>query len=135
MELNSSNQYIINIEDVINNSEITEEDLTEVYGNHITSQLIVASRKVYTIMYNAYCGWEVEQQIKELHYIINNDSTKKDGIRDAIIEYVRGALISGMDLKQYESDEKYYSSGVRDILHQNGLWIKATIEATEDLRA
>jgi len=131
-----NNQYEIEKDDILNNSEITNTDLTDVYGEKMEFHLKVASRKVYSIMYTVYGGKERERQYKVMRYMINNSKDMQRGIREAIIEYIRGALVSGMDLKDYlpsasieERKENLasYPPMVKNILEENGLWIKRQI--------
>lgn len=131
-----NNEYYIERDDLLNYSEFTETDLTEVYGEKLEFHLKVASRKVYSIMYSAYGGKERERQYAVMRYMINNDETKQLGIREAIIEYIRGAMYSGMDLQDYLpsnsieeriKNQAVYPPIVKEILREKGLWIKAQI--------
>jgi len=121
----TNGQYIITKDEVIDNSEFTEADLTEVYGEAIEFYLINASKKTYNILYSAYRGVNKGRQRLALQYIINNDSDKQVTIREAIIEYIRGAMYSGMDLKEYLDVKPNFSHSVIDILKQDDLWIVA----------
>ncbi len=131
-----NNEYYIERDDLLNYSEFTETDLTDVYGGALDFHLKVASRKVYSIMYSIYGGKERERQYKAMRYMINNDETKQLGIREAIIEYIRGTMYSGMDMKDYlpsssieerQANLVEYPPLVRNILQEKGLWIKAQI--------
>jgi hypothetical protein len=74
---------------------------------------------------HAYRGVNKGRQRLALQYIINNDSDKQVTIREAIIEYIRGAMYSGMDLKEYLDVKPNFSHSVIDILKQDDLWIVA----------
>lgn len=132
MKLLDTGQYRIEENDIINNSEIMQEDLADLYDERVDMQLINASRKVYSVMYNAYRGIERERQRLALNYMIRNDTAKQDAIRDAIIEFIRGALLSGMDLNEYTGDAKYYSNSVKNILRENGLYVYGTISYRDE---
>jgi len=134
MELQDNNEYIATIDDIVNNSEFTSEELVEVLGEGIEYHLSNMSKKTYRIMYSAYNGWNIEQQVLELQEIINNDEEKQQVILDAIVEYVRGAMYSGLDLQIYMGN-KGYSSELKDILRMGGLWIKGEILASDDVKA
>ena len=134
MILKDNGEYYVTIDDVINNSEFTEEDLTSILGENIDKVLENLSARTYRVMYSAYNGWEQEQQKKELQYIINNNVSKQDTICDAIIEYIRGAVYSGLDLQVYQGN-KGYSQEVKDILYSGGLWIIAEIMADDENKA
>lgn len=126
MEL-SNNEYYVTVDDVINNSEFTEDDLQQAYGDKIEFYLKDLSSKTYSIMYGAYRGIHRERQRAALQYIINNDESKQNAILKAIIEYIRGDISIGLSLNLY-TDGKSYSDEVVNILKRNGLWILATIE-------
>ena len=125
-------QYLTTKNEVLNNSEFTEADLTDVYGEGLEFSLKLASRKTYNIMYSAYRGVNKGRQRLALNYMIAQDTTKQDTIRDATIEYIRGALSSGMDLKEYLVEKPNYSKSVIDILKQNDLWIVAEIQYQDE---
>lgn len=128
MTLQSNGQYIINIDDVLNNSELTETELTEIYGERIDEHLINASNKIYNIMFSASPHFYRKRNADYIKYVIQNDTDKQNAIRAAIIEYVRGAWYSGMDLRAYENDKEQYSPFVKDILKENDLWIVSQIQ-------
>lgn len=120
-------QYLTTKDEVLNNSEFSETDLTDVYGEELEFSLKLASRKTYNIMYSAYRGVNKGRQRLALNYMIAQDTIKQDAIMYATIEYIRGALSSGMDLKEYLAEKPNYSKSVIDILKQNDLWIVAEI--------
>lgn len=122
-----NNEYYIELDDVINNSEFDETELKETYGEAIEYHLKNASSKVYSIIYSAYGGRDRMKQYSAMRYMINNDEEKQRGLRNAIIEYVRGAVYSGMDLKAYTSTDATHSQEVINILDKYGLWIKSEI--------
>ena len=130
MEL-SNNEYYVTVDDVINNSEFTEDDLQQAYGDKIEFYLKDLSSKTYSIMYGAYRGIHRERQRTALQYIINNDESKQNAILKAIIEYIRGDISIGLSLNLY-TDGKSYSEEVVNILKRNGLWIVATIEYNDE---
>lgn len=127
-----NNEYYIEKDDVLNNSEFTEIDLTQTYGANLEYHLRNASSKVYSIMYSAFGGRDKTRQYRALRYMINNDEIKQRGIREAIIEYIRGALYSGMDLNAYTKSGATYSDEVVNILKRYGLWIKAQIDYLDE---
>ena len=53
-------------------------------------------------------------------------------MREAIIEYIRGALYSGMDLREYTDQKPSYSVTVIDIFKENGLWVRAEIQYRDE---
>lgn len=128
-----NNEYIIEIDDILNNSEIEEVDLTDVFGDNYKLNLAQLSQKTYRAMYSAYRGVYKEKQKKVLRYMINNSDEYKDVIMQSIIEYIRGAIISGLDLNDYVQDEiKRYPESVKEILRQGGLWVVSEITYREE---
>lgn len=125
-------EYQITKDEVINNSEFSDSELVEVYGEAIDFYLKNASSKVYSIMYSAFRGIDKERQYAAVRYILNNDVNKIAGLRDAIIEYIRGAMYSGMDLNLYLQTGASHSVEVVNILKKHGLWIVAKIEYTDE---
>lgn len=131
-----NNEYYIERDDILNNSEFTETELTEVFGEKLEFNLKLASRKVYLIMNSMYGGKEKERQYAILRYMINNDETKQRGIMGAIIEYVRGSMYTGMDMQDYlpsssieerMKNQAVYPPMVKDILLQYIPLIKVQI--------
>lgn len=134
MELKANGEYSIELDDVLNNSEFSETDLTDIFGENLAYNLNLMSSRTYRVMYSAYNGWEQEQQKKELQYIINNDEDKQQVMLEAIVEYIRGAMYSGLDMQVYLGN-KGYSHEVKDILYTGGLWIIGEIMANDDDKA
>jgi hypothetical protein len=134
MILKDNNEYYIEVDDVLNNSEFTDTELTDTFGEKIVEHLKNISAKTYRVLYSAYSGWNIEQQKLELQYIINNSYTKKQVMLEAMVEYIRGAVYSGLDLQVYLG-KKGYSAEVVDILRQGGLWFVRDIEASEETKA
>jgi hypothetical protein len=125
-------EYQITKDEVIDNSEFSETELTDVYGGALDFHLKDASSKTYSIMYSAFPGINKERQNIAIRYMIGEDEKKQNGLREAIIEYIRGAMYSGMDLNLYLANGMAYSSEIINILKRNGLWIVAMIEYTDE---
>ncbi len=130
MQLENS-EYYIELDDIINNSEFTEKDLTDVYGEKVDYFIQDASSKVYSIMYSAFPGMDKAKQIAGLQYLINNSDTLQAGLQKAIIEYIRGDLSMGLGLGLY-ADKQHYSNEVVNILKRNNLWIVAALEYRDE---
>lgn len=127
------NEYQIEKDDVLNNSEFSESELVDTYGEKLEYYLKVASQRVYSIMYSAYGGVGKERQYEILRYMINNDEKKQIGLREAIIEYIRGAVYTGMDLNQYtKNGGASYSDEVIAILKRYRLYVKATLVCQDE---
>ena len=126
-----NDEYVLEIDDILNNSEIEENDLSETFGDKYDLHLTQLSRKTYRAMYSAYAGVEKTRQNKALRYMINNSDDYKNVLMQAMIEYVRGAIISGIDLKEYE-DETLYPHNVKQELRNGGLWIINKIQYQDE---
>lgn len=136
MEL-KQNEYVLDVNDIIQNSEIEEEDLLEVFGNQYKFILAQAAQKTYLAMYSAYRGIHRDRQRKALQWmVINNDGNKEVMLR-AQIEYVRSMLITGMDLQNYLQEnsieermrnEVKHPKTVLEILRSGGLLFPSEVE-------
>lgn len=127
-----NNEYQITKDEVLDNSEFSDSELVDVYGESLEFQLKNASSKVYSIMYSAFRGIDKERQYAALRYMLEQDSTKVDGLRDAIIEYIRGTMYTGMDLNMYLQSGVSHSQEVINILKKHGLWIVAKIDYRDE---
>ena len=134
-------KYLLEIDDVLNNSELTQTDLDDVFGEKVEYWLKSCSQKTYSIMYSAYRGIHRDRQRLWLNWFIQQADDRKDVMRDAAIEYVRGAVYSGMDMQDYlpsssieerVSNAAEYPPMLKNILRENGLWILATIEYLDE---
>lgn len=126
-----NDEYILELNDVIKNSEIEELDLKNIFGERYKFDLARLSKKTYQVMYSAYRGTRRLRQQKALRYMIKNNEDYKRIMLEAQIDYVRGALLNGMDLRVYENDGNgnvMHPKSVVDILRSGGLWILGEIE-------
>ena len=130
------NKYIIGVDDIINNSEFDEIDLKETYGDKLEYNLKNLSQKTYRVMYGAYRGIHRERQRAWLDWYIQQNEKRKYAMRDAIIEYIRGSMVTGMDLEDYIpsasveerlKNKTIYPPMVENILRENGLWVTSTV--------
>jgi hypothetical protein len=129
-----NNEYVLEVDDLLNYSEIEEPDLKDTFGDKYDLHLAQLSRKTYRAMYSAYAGVKKKEQKLGLQYLINSSdesTTYQNVIRQAIIEYVRGAIISGLDLAEYEN-EALYPQNVKQELRNGGLWIVAELQYNEE---
>ena len=131
MELKNG-KYVITIDDVVKNSELTDVELTEVFGDKVKFFLQSLSEKTYRVMYGAYRGIHRERQRAWMNWFIQQSEDRQVGIREAIIEYIRGAIYSGMDMQVYVGDKKAHSEEVINILKENGLWVLSTVEYLDE---
>lgn len=99
MEFNEeTQQYELEIDDVTSNTNYTAEDIAQ-HGIDLRD----ISRNTYRVLYNFYVGPQAELHRKNIdEYIIDKD--KKYGLMLVMIEYLKGAIISGMDLNAYSNE-------------------------------
>ena len=124
-------KYLLETDDVLNNSEFDQTDLDDLFGEQVEYFLKSLSQKTYRVMYNAYKGVYPERQRIYIDWYIQNQS-KQDEIRDAEIEYLRGAIYSGMDMRIYVNDKKAHSEEVISILKESGLWFASFVNYCDD---
>ena len=132
MELQDNGQYLISEDEVVANSEITHQDLFDLYGEQLDQHLKNACAKVYNIMFKASPNVYRKRNSDYLKWYIQQSTSRQNAMRDAIIEYIRGALYSGMDLREYTDQKPSYSTTVIDILSENGLYIRAEIQYRDE---
>lgn len=126
-----NNEYYLEIDDIVNNSEFDENDLTEIYGQKVDFYLKDASSKVYSILDSAFVGIDKKRQALALRYLINNDEDNILALKKAMIEYVRGDLSLGLGMGLY-TDKRHYSMEVVNIFKRAGLWIRGKIEYRDE---
>jgi hypothetical protein len=120
-------EYYVTQDDIINNSEITYDDLYDVFKEQIDKYLKLMSKRTYRVYHNSYKGLNRQRQIAFMDWWIQQDTNRQEVMREAIIEYVRGALMSGMDMNIYVNEKTPYTQDVIDILSQGELWFPQTI--------
>lgn len=126
-----NDEYIIEIDDILNNSSIDETDLVEEFGDNYDKALFELSRKTYRAIYKSYRGIDREVQAKAIRYMIKNSENLKTGLMYAIIEYVRWALTTGQDIQEYVDGKFMIPSFLEDELRHNGLWFAGKIQYVE----
>jgi len=101
MEFNTlRNQFYLTIDDVIQNTQFTSEDI---YALNIDLNEI--SEATYRIMLNFYKGPNPQKHADILKQMIIDSDEKQNGLRNAMLEFLRGAVVSGMDLNAYIARE------------------------------
>lgn len=95
-------QFFLTVDDVIQNTQFTSEDLVQ---NDIDLQEI--SQGTYRVMHSFYKGHNPKKHADILNEMIINDPEKQNGLLNAMLEFLRGALVSGMDLNAYIASVVY----------------------------
>lgn len=97
MELNETRkQFYITMDDVVQN---TAFDSDEIYQLKIDLREI--SEATYRVIHNFYKGPNPAKHADILRDMIIEDPDKQRGLLHAMLEFLRGAVVSGMDLNAY----------------------------------
>lgn len=127
-----TNQYELEVDDVVQNSSYTSDDLV---AHQIDLKTI--SRDTYRILYNFYKGNNSEANRKKIdEYII--EENKVNGLMFVMIEYLKGAIISGLDLNAYINEffatmngsmrhKRHFSNTVKEEARSHGLYFPGKI--------
>jgi hypothetical protein len=133
-------ERILETSDILSNSEIEETDLVEQFGQKYEFTVVQLAQRTYRAIYSAYRGTDRDRQKKAIQYMINTGDNKEalqETVLRAEIEYIRAALITGMDLSVYITqnsieerilNEVTHPRSVVEILREGGLWITGRIE-------
>jgi hypothetical protein len=128
-------ERILETSDILSNSEIEETDLVEQFGQKYEFTVVQLAQRTYRAIYSAYRGTD-----RDIQYMINTGDNKEalqETVLRAEIEYIRAALITGMDLSVYITqnsieertlNEVTHPRSVVEILREGGLWITGRIE-------
>lgn len=133
MKLNTqTNQYVLELDDVIQNTDYTSEDLE---AHQIDLRTI--SRDTYRVLYSFYKGANAELNRKKFDdYVI--EYNKSFGLMFVMIEYLKGAIISGLDLNSYVNEffpamngnmnqKRHFSNTVKEEARSQGLYFPGGI--------
>lgn len=120
----SEQEYYIKIDAVLNKTAYTSDDIGLAFGENIEKHLKIISHSVYRLMYNyrkvnrdryAHKKWLRKK-------IYDNEYEEVTALINAMIEAVKGAIESGMDLNAYTNEPKEtFPSTVYDELRQANL--------------
>ncbi len=95
-------QFYLTVDDVIQNTQFTSEDLVQ---NNIDLNEI--SQGTYRVMHSFYKGANPQKHADILKDMIVDDPDKQQALLNAMLEFLRGALVSGMDLNAYIASVVY----------------------------
>lgn len=97
MQLDTNrNQFYLTIDDVVSETNYNSED---VYEQNVDLKEI--SQATYRVMHNFYKGHNPRKHAEILQQMIIDDLEKQKHLKFAMLEFLRGALVSGMDLNAY----------------------------------
>jgi len=95
--------YYLEVGDVVDNSFYSESDLGRVFNDNVAKTIKLLSRDIYALMYSYYKGVYMNEH-KE--FIQNRIELEKEQFKRAVIEHIKGAIESGMDLNAYIDQPK-----------------------------
>ena len=127
---NIRKQYYVEVPDVVDNSEITETDLKEEYGDNFKKELREASKILYQYMDSHYKGAQHEHHALAIRRMIYKSERKQLAFMDAVIEYVRGDLTTSMGQNRFVDGKPSVSENVETILRAGGLIVPGNISVT-----
>ena len=90
------NQFVLTINDVVQNTNFTSSDIDQ----H-KIDLREMSEATYRVMHSFYRGPYPYKHAEILQQMIIDDPEKQTALMFAMLEFLRGALVSGMDLNAY----------------------------------
>jgi hypothetical protein len=117
-----NNEYVIELDDILNNSEITEDEVIATFGEEYKSELARLSRKVYRAIDLGYKRTDIPNHHLIARQLIIKDTSRQQGFMYAVIEYVRMALINGGDMQEYETGVYKIPDVVLDELIRYDCW-------------
>jgi len=106
MVFNAKTQELfITIDDVLNETSLSSKDvqdkLGEAFERVIEREL---SRDVYRYLHGLYRGFDNKEHTRILNALIFNNGNYQEGLKWAMIEHVKGAVYSGLDLNKYSAE-------------------------------
>ena len=126
-------QYYIEINDITQHTDYTSEDIAQ---HNIDLKML--SRDTYRVLYTLGATRNRESHRKKIdEYIIEQD--KKINLMFVMLEFLRGAIVSGKDLNAYTNDmimnmqtgkfveKSHYSKTVKEEAMSQGLYFPGEI--------
>jgi len=95
----------ITIDDVINESSFTSKDIQDKLGEQFDRVVERdLSRAVYRYLHGLRRGFDDGRQTRILNALIFNNRKFQRGLKLAMVEMVKGAMYTGMDLNTYSAE-------------------------------
>jgi hypothetical protein len=102
-----NNEYYIDVNDVLDNTMYTEQELGLVLGNNLKKAMRIFSQDIWSLIYSAYRGPYMSDHVSYMQTKVDNNQQREQyQLKRAIIEHVKGAMESGMDLNEYLDQPK-----------------------------
>lgn len=124
MKINhKTKELYITIDDVVNETSFTSKDLSDKLGEQFDRVIErELSRAVYRYLHGLRRGFDNNRQTRVLNALIFNNKNYHRGLKLAMIEMVKGAMYTGMDLNAYSAElEKAIPDSVVHELKNAGL--------------
>lgn len=98
-------ELYITLDDVLNETSLTSKDVQDKLGANFEDVIErELSRGVYRYLHGQYRGFDNKEHTRILNALIFNNGNYQEALKWAMIEYVKGAVYSGMDLNAYSHD-------------------------------
>lgn len=95
----------ITIDDVINETSFTSKDIQDKLGEQFDRVVERdLSRSVYRYLHGLRRGFDNDRHTRILNALIFNNGTYQRGLKLAMVEMVKGAMYTGMDLNTYSAE-------------------------------
>ena len=123
-------EFYVEKEDVYNISTIDESDLTKTFGSNVDLDMALKekSQDVYMYLDDQQNVGDPYHHALAVRYMIYKNVDKQTAIKRAVIEHIRGAVETGMDLEAYENEGKeWLSPKVKMILKRSGLIVTGQV--------
>ncbi|MDA3807961.1 MAG: hypothetical protein PF440_08640 [Thiomicrorhabdus sp.] len=102
-----TNEYYIETKDILDNTMYSEHHLGQIFGDDLKKAMLIMSKDIWTVIYSAHQGAYMSDHITYmLTKVDNNQQREQYQLKRAIIEHVKGAIESGMDLNEYLDQPK-----------------------------
>lgn len=110
-------EYYLKPEGLIKNTLYSQSDLIAILGADLDKVCKFASQRIYREAYQTNYN---RQAIQYKIYI--NAEDERQTLYEAIIEYLKGALESGMDMRVYTTGENDLPRSVHNLIGKNLLY-------------
>lgn len=98
-------ELYITLDDVLNETSFSSKDLQDKLGDRFEDVIErELSRGVYRFLHAQYRGFDNKEHVRILNALIFNNGNYQEALKLAMVEYVKGAVYSGMDLNAYSHD-------------------------------
>jgi|SRR6056297_847091 len=106
MVFNAKTQELyITIDDVLNETSFSSKDVQDKLGESFERVIERdLSRDVYRYLHGLYRGFDNKEHTRILNALIFNNGNYQEGLKWAMVEHVKGAVYSGLDLNKYSAE-------------------------------